>query len=75
MDNKTSRRGKGTGSIFKKRGKYVYQWNCVTGKLKTKTLNAVTREEAEKEIESILQEEIKLSAIDSKITYMHQEFR
>ncbi len=29
-------------------------------------------EEAEKEIESILQEEIKLSAIDSKITYMHQ---
>ena len=37
----------------------------------TKTLNAVTREEAEKEIESILQEEIKLSAIDSKITYMH----
>ena len=72
MTTKTSRRSRGTGAIFKRNGKFVYQWKCVTGKLKTKTLNAVTREEAEKEIESILQEEIKLSAIDSKITYMHQ---
>ena len=72
MNNKTSRRGKGTGSIFKKRGKYVYQWKCITGQFKTKTLKAFTLAEAQKEIESIQQEEIKLSAIDSKITYMHQ---
>ena len=72
MKTKTSRRSRGTGAIFKRNGKFVYQWKCVTGKIKTKTLNAITREEAEKEIESIQQEEIKLSAIDSKITYMHQ---
>ena len=72
MNNKSSRRSKGTGSIFKKRGKYVYQWKCITGQFKTKTLQALTLAEAQKEIESILQEEIKLSAIDSKIAYMHQ---
>ena len=72
MKTKTSRRSRGTGAIFKRNGKYLYQWKCITGKIKTKTLNAVTREEAEKEIESIQQEEIKLSAINSKITYMHQ---
>lgn len=72
MKAKTGRRSKGTGSIFKRNGKFVYQWNCVTGKIKTKTLNAGTMEDAEKEIASILEEEIKLSAIDSKIAYMHQ---
>ena len=72
MDNPTCRRSKGTGSIFKKRGKYVYQWKCVTGKEKTKTLKAITLAEAQKEIESIQQEEIRLSAIDSKIAYIHQ---
>ena len=72
MNNKSSRRSKGTGSIFKKRGKYVYQWKCITGQFKTKTLKALSLAEAQKEIESIQQEEIKLSAIDSKIAYMHQ---
>lgn len=72
MKNKTTRRTRGTGAIFKRNGKFLYQWKCITGKIKTKTLRAGTLEEAEKEIESILQEEIKLSAIDSKITYMHQ---
>jgi len=72
MESQVNRRGKGTGSIFQRNGKYVYQWRCVTGKKKTKTLNAFTLAEAQKEIESIQQEEIRLSAIDSKITYMHQ---
>ena len=72
MKNKTSRRTRGTGAIFKRNGKFLYQWKCITGKIKTKTLRAATLEEAEKEIENILQEEIKLSAIDSKIAYMHQ---
>jgi len=72
MKNKTSRRTRGTGAIFKRKGKFLYQWKCITGKIKTKTLRAATLEEAEKEIENILQEEIKLSAIDSKIAYMHQ---
>lgn len=72
MESPANRRSKGTGSIFQRNGKYVYQWRCITGKKKTKTLNALTLAEAQKEIESIQQEEIKLSAIDSKITYMHQ---
>ena len=72
MKNKTKRRSRGTGAIFKRNGKFLYQWKCITGKIKTKTLRAATLEEAEKEIENILQEEIKLSAIDSKIAYMHQ---
>jgi integrase len=72
MKNKTTRRTRGTGAIFKRNGKFLYQWKCITGKIKTKTLRAATLEEAEKEIENILQEEIKLSAIDSKIAYMHQ---
>jgi len=72
METQANRRSKGTGSIFQRNGKYVYQWRCITGKKKTKTLNALTLAEAQKEIDSIQQEEIKLSAIDSKITYMHQ---
>ena len=72
MKAKAHRRSKGTGSIFRRNGKFVYQWNCLTGKIKTKTLQATTLDEAEKEVDSIVQEEIKLSAIDSKIAYMHQ---
>lgn len=72
MKAKNGRRSRGTGSIFKRNGKFVYQWNCITGKIKTKTLNAETMEEAEKEIAGILEEEIKLSAIDTKIAYLHQ---
>ncbi len=66
------RRTKGSGSIFLRRGKFVYQWQCQTGKIKTKTLNAATRDDAEKEVAEIVKEEVRLSAIDSKVAYIQQ---
>ncbi len=72
MKRQSERRAKGTGSLFRRNGKFVYQWTCVTGKTKTKTLTATNQDAAQKEINEILQEETRLSTIESKIAYMRQ---
>ena len=72
MKKQTERRAKGTGSLFKRNGRFVYQWICVTGKTKTKTLNATNQDDAQKEAEGICREEARISTIDSKLAYMRE---
>ena len=72
MKRQTVRRSKGTGSLFKRNGKFVYQWTCVTGKLKTKTLDAHNQDDAQKEVEKIRQGEIEISSIESKVAYIRK---
>ena len=72
MRRQTERRTKGTGSLFKRNGRFVYQWTCATGKIKTKTLNATNQDDAQKEVNDIRREEAQLSTIDSKLAYMRQ---
>ncbi|MBQ9754090.1 MAG: site-specific integrase [Lentisphaeria bacterium] len=71
-DTKSKRRRKGSGSLFKRNGKFVYQWTCQTGKIKTKTLKATTKAAAMEEIDSIVQEEQKVALVNSKLSYLQQ---
>ena len=71
-DTKSKRRRKGSGSLFKRNGKFVYQWTCQTGKIKTRTLKASTKAAAMEEINSIMQEEQKVALVNSKLSYLQQ---
>lgn len=73
-----NRREKGTGTIFKRNGKYVYQFRDVLGKLKTQSLrdesgNAVTvKTQAEKIVAGLQEERQKLESVASKMEYLTQ---
>ena len=69
---KSQRRSKGSGSLYKRNGKFVYQWTCQTGKIKTRTLQATTKAAALEEINTIVQEEQKVALVNTKLSYLQQ---
>lgn len=70
-----SRRVRGTGRLFKRNGKWVYQYRDITGKLKTMTLykegQAVLRKsEAQTLISEKAQELLRAQQLESKAEYL-----
>ena len=75
---KKKRRPKGSGSIFKRQGKFIYQWIDVIGvqhrrQLKDEMGRPITeRHKAEKAAEELARDQAKVRLVSSKIEYLTQ---